>query len=322
MNEIIANKELPVVTICVPNYNKLKFVRATLDSIYAQTYRNIEIIIIDDCSSDGSNLIINSLLKVCPFKYIYIQNIENKGISVVANMAVNLSSGKYFQLLSSDDIILPNKIRDQVILLEASPDDVAFIYSPTEVIDENGVLIKKNYFYDIGFQGNEMPSGNIFEKLLHLNFVPAPTILIKLECIKNVGGYDEKLRVEDWDMSLLICKKYKVIYDENITANYRVEKKSVMHSHSHKNKVLVFDSLCRTLLKHTNENKVFDKIIFKKISQFAIIIYVNGGTTAKFWFLKSLLQSCTIKSLLYTLSACAGIKYHWLKNGDKFTGSR
>ena len=76
MKEIVVNKKLPLVTICVPNYNKSKFIRQTLISIYTQTYRNIEIIIIDDCSIDDSNIIIKTILKECPFKYIYIQNLK------------------------------------------------------------------------------------------------------------------------------------------------------------------------------------------------------------------------------------------------------
>ena len=311
MNEIVANNKLPWVTICVPNYNKSKFIEYTLLSVFAQSYKNIEIIIIDDCSTDGSNLIIKAILKDCPFKYIYIQNVENKGVCAAANLGVRLSSGKYFQILSSDDIILPNKIMHQVNILEASQDDVAFIYSPTNVIDEDGLFINKKYFKDIGFDGNKMPSGNIFGELLNLNFIPALTTLIKLDCIKSVGGYDEKLRSEDWEMSLMLSKKYRVLYDKMITANYRIEKNSLMHSQ--KNKALVYDSFCRTLLKHTKQNSLFDKLIFKKIMDFATIIYVNDGNSAKFWYIKSLRYSFTIKNLIYTLSASAGIKYNWLK---------
>lgn len=317
MNEIIANKKsqldtnFPLVTICVPNYNKSKFIEHTLASIYAQTYKSIEIIIIDDCSTDDSNLIIKAVLKECPFKYIYIQNPENKGVCAAANTGLRLSSGKYFQILSSDDIILPNKIMHQVNLLEASQDDVAFIYSPTNIIDEDGLYIKKNYFNTIGFEGNKMPFGNIYEDLLKLNFIPALTILIKSDCIKSVGGYDEKLRSEDWEMSLLLSKRYKVFYDNTITANYRIEKKSLMHSQ--KNMAIVYDSFCSTLLKHVNQDSFYDKIIFKKISHFAIIIYANDGNSAKFWFLKSFFYSFSFKNLIYTLSSTAGIKYHWLK---------
>jgi glycosyltransferase involved in cell wall biosynthesis len=300
-----------LVTICIPNYNKAAFVERTLKSVYNQTYRNIELIIIDDCSTDNSSSIIETLLKDCPFEFTFLKNETNRGVCFGANKGVQLAKGKYFQVLSSDDIILPDKIAHQVSILENTADDTAFIYSPIKIIDEEDSFIEKNYFEDIGWGNSEVPSGNIYEALLGLNFIPALTTLIKTNCIKNVGSYDEQLRSEDWEMSLLLSQKYKVIYDEKITAYYRVEKNSLMHSGN--NKAIVYDSFCKTLIKHAGQNKQLDQKIFKNISKFALIIYANDGSTGNYWLKKSLLHSFSLKQLIYTITSYLHIKHATIK---------
>lgn len=308
---IFKNIETPLVTICIPNYNKEAFIERTLRSVYNQTYKNIELIIIDDCSTDNSAAIIENVLQHCPFRYTFLKNETNKGVCFGANKGVEWAKGKYFQVLSSDDIILPSKILHQVAILENTGDDIAFIYSSIKVIDEADNFIERNYFEDIGWGSSAPPSGNIYEALLELNFIPALTTLIKTSCIKNVGGYDEKLRSEDWEMSLLLSRHYQVIYDDEITAYYRVERNSLMHSGS--NKAIIYDSFCRTLLKHVGQNKNFNKKIFKNISKFAIIIYANNGSSSSYWLGKSLLHSFSFKKMIYTIASNLRLKYATIK---------
>ncbi len=301
----------PLVTICIPNYNKEVFIERTLNSVYHQSYKNIELIIIDDCSTDNSAVIIEAALQHCPFEFTFLKNETNKGVCFGANKGVELAKGKYFQVLSSDDIILPHKIAHQVSILENATDDTAFIYGPIKIIDEKDSFMEKNYFEDIGWGSSAPPTGNIYEALLELNFIPALTTLIKTNCIKNVGGYDEQLRSEDWEMSLLLSQKYKVMYDKEITAYYRVEQNSLMHSNN--NKAIVYDSFCKTLIKHAGQNKIFDEKIFKNISKFAFIIYANNGVSSSYWLGKSLLYSFSLKKLIYTITSYLHIKHTTIK---------
>lgn len=303
--------ELPLVTICVPNFNKEKFVERTLFSVFKQTYNNIELIVIDDCSTDSSEEKIIDVLKKCPFNFQYFKNEINRGVCYTSNRGLKAASGKYFQILSSDDVILPFKIAHQVNILEKSSTNDAFIFSPIKIIDEDDNVAVIDYYKKIGYNTTPIPSGNIYKNLLEINFIPAPSLLIKTELIKNVGGFDETLHIEDWEMSLLLSRKFHVLYDETVTAHYRVEKNSLMHSE--KSKVLIFDSLCKTLTKHTYQSKEFDKIIFKNISWFAMILYVYEGKTAKYWLVKSIFYSFSFKKTFYTLLASLGIKYKVIK---------
>lgn len=302
---------LPLVTICIPNYNKIKFIERTLISVFKQTYNNIELIVIDDCSTDASEEKIKEVLKKCPFNFQYFKNENNRGVCFTANRGLKAASGKYFQILSSDDVMLPFKIAHQVNILEKSSQNDAFIFSPIKIIDEDDNVAEIDYFEKIGYKNTNIPSGDIYENLLGINFIPAPSMLMKTALIKNVGGYDETLHIEDWEMSLLLSRKYNVLYNDKVTAHYRVEKNSLMHSE--KSKVLIFDSLCKTLLKHSNQSKELDKIIFKNISRFAIILYVYEGKTARYWLLKSLPYSVTIKKLIYTFLAKINVSHRFIK---------
>jgi alpha-1,3-rhamnosyltransferase len=297
----------PLVTICIPNFNKSPFIERTLKSVFNQTYGSIELIVIDDCSTDNSVEIIKKILAESPLKSTLLLNEVNKGVSYTAQRGVEAAQGKYFQVLSSDDILLPEKIAQQVSVLENAPDDTAFVYGPIKIIDEQDQFIDKDYFKEIGFEGNELPSGNIYDALLKLNFIPALTTLIRLSSINNVGGYDTSLRSEDWDMSLLLCRKYNALYVDQVLAHYRVERNSLMHSGA--SRAMVFSSFCSTLMKHAGQSKGRDKIIFENIKKFAAIIYSFGGSDAGYWLKKSLQHSFSFKNLLYFLANLSGIKY-------------
>ena len=297
----------PLVTICIPNYNKSAYVERTLGSIFSQTYKNIELIIIDDCSADASEKVIRKALERSPFPSVFLKNEVNNGVAFTAQKGVDAAKGKYFQVLSSDDIILPHKIEHQVKLMEQAEADTAFIYSNLKVIDEDDHLIDKNYFSDIGFKGTELPSGNIYSVLLALNFVPALTTLIRLSHLREIGGYDTNLKSEDWDIFLQLSKKYKVLSTDEVTAHYRVERNSLMHGSS--NKAAVYSSFCRTLMKHAGQSKDFDKSIYRNIQEFAAIVYCFGGSESGYWLKKSLRHSFSVKNLIYFLANAAGIKY-------------
>lgn len=297
----------PLVTICIPNYNKSIYVERTLESVFNQTYRNIMIIVIDDCSADNSESVIKEVLRRSPFPYVFLKNPVNEGVGYTAQKGADLASGKYFQILSSDDIILPHKIEHQVRLMEQAPENTAFIYSDIKVIDEEDKFIDKNYFEDIGFKGAALPSGNIYSELLLLNFIPALTTLIRLSHLHDAGGYDVNLKSEDWEMSLQLSRKYNVLYTDEVTAHYRVERNSLMHAGS--TRAAVYSSFCKTLMKHAGQSAKLDKNIYKNIRKFAAIIYCFNGKEAGYWLRKSLTTSFSFKNLAYFLANAAGIKY-------------
>lgn len=129
------DKNKPIVSIITPNYNCSRFIAETIESVIAQTYTNWEMIIVDDCSSDGSYEIAleyekqDSRIKV-------LKNVKNSGAAVSRNKAIEVSQGEYLAFLDSDDLWMPEKLEKQLKFMQENNCD--FSFTEYEHIDENG----------------------------------------------------------------------------------------------------------------------------------------------------------------------------------------
>lgn len=131
--------ENDLVSIVIPVYNSGKYLVKTLDSALMQTYKQIEIILVDDCSTDNSQEIINDYL-VNHKNIIYHRFEKNSGAAVARNKAIQLARGRYIAFLDSDDIWYQNKVKKQLEFMKQK--NAAICYTAIEMIDENGILIK------------------------------------------------------------------------------------------------------------------------------------------------------------------------------------
>lgn len=127
------------VSVITPIYNAEKYLRKTLDSILAQTYKDIEIVLVDDCSSDDSANIIREYMQKHP-EIVYFLQETNQGAGAARNKALELATGQYVAFLDSDDIWYPNKVSKQIELMEKR--NCPFSYTAIEMIDENDNLLK------------------------------------------------------------------------------------------------------------------------------------------------------------------------------------
>lgn len=128
-----------LVSVITPVYNAERFLENTLQSITNQTYKNIEIILVDDCSKDGSAEIIKRFIHE-QIKIVYHLQDKNMGAGVARNKALELAKGQYVAFLDSDDVWLPQKIEHQIALMKK--EKTGFSYTAIEMIDENGKKIK------------------------------------------------------------------------------------------------------------------------------------------------------------------------------------
>ena len=189
----------PLVSTIVLSYNQSRFVLETLESVKAQTYKSTQLIIVDDCSSDDSVATIERWLHENRIDCTFIRHKKNEGICKSLNDALAVSSAKYVSMVASDDVWLPDKIAQQVEVMESQPEHVGILYSDALQMDEHGHLLP-DMFIDAHRKLREMPQGQILNTLLEGNFIPAMTTLIRRRCYDVVGLYDEKLPWEDWDM--------------------------------------------------------------------------------------------------------------------------
>lgn len=205
---------LPLVSVVVPCYNHEKYVKETIESIINQTYKNIELIVIDDGSKDASVEVIKEMIPACEkrFTRFEFRNRPNKGLCATLNEALEWCEGKYFSGIASDDIIRTYKTEEQVKYLEKNQDTIG-VFGAVKVLYKNGYekeIIKKRNSY------------NFDDIFLHKHNLPAPTSMIRIENIKKIGGFREDFIIEDWVMWLDLTKDGgKLDYLDRVFASYR-----------------------------------------------------------------------------------------------------
>lgn len=210
---------MELLSVIVPNYNKQEFLSICLDSILKQTYPNIEIIIVDDCSQDSSQMIIREYEK----KYSNIRAIfleKNQGVSHARNLGIEYAAGTYVTMLDSDDFYYnPEKLEKEMSLLEKHQGE-GVAYSYRIVVDEYG-----NPIYSERKNIERYVSGNVFYHFLTekdaFGFVQRDYCLPK-EYIKSVGGYHEnESYYEDYDLLLRLSFRYPLYYTNCDGTAYR-----------------------------------------------------------------------------------------------------
>lgn len=207
---------LTTVTVGIALYNHEKYIVKCLESIVNQTYKNIEIIVIDDGSKDNSFEVAKNYLESQNYNNNYrIYTRPNRGMCNTLNEIAQQSRGKYISFIGSDDYWMLNKIEEQLLFLENNP-DIALVHSKSIKVDEND--------NEIGIleYTNKKNSGNIFESIIFgKGGINTPSHLYRTEIYKEIGFYDSKLKFEDIDFWLRLAKKYKISYMDKFHTYYR-----------------------------------------------------------------------------------------------------
>lgn len=220
-----------IVSVCAINYNNTSWVLETLESIHNQTFKNFELIIVDDCSTDDSvGKIENWLNEKNNSNYTLIKNITNLGVSKTCNIAVKVAKGKYITLIATDDVMLENKLKVQVDFLKNTDEEVGAVYSDAILIDENSDILYGRFIQRHKPTLTKIPSGYIYNELIKANFIPIMSVMYKTRILNEIGYYDENLVYEDYDFLLRLSSKYKIVFSEYISVLYRVRKNSLSNT--------------------------------------------------------------------------------------------
>jgi alpha-1,3-rhamnosyltransferase len=206
----------PLVSIIVPSYNHGKYIEECILSIINQSYKNIELIVIDDGSEDDSRIILEKLQKQYGF---YLEFQPNRGLTKTLNKAIrNYSHGKYIVTCGSDDFLVLDRIERQVRYLETHP-EYAMAFGKIYVVDENSRIIE-------GHRAVEPITDPVkdltFESLVENCRIPAVTAMFRKDVWEECGGYNENVLTEDLDMWLKIVYRYQIGYmTDSYLAYYR-----------------------------------------------------------------------------------------------------
>jgi glycosyltransferase involved in cell wall biosynthesis len=199
-------EKMPKVSVVIPTYNRASFLFESINSVLKQTLQDIEIIVVDDGSTDDTR---EMVMKYFPMvRYIYQ---ENQGVSIAFNNGINLALGEYVAIFADDDIMLEDALEKSVTFFNQHP-EVGFCHGQNYTIDENGQSLRLRTTR--GPRVTFIRSGK--EEIANLLFrdsIQASTVVIRRSCFQKVGLFDTNLRGgEDWDMWIRLSRYYPVGY--------------------------------------------------------------------------------------------------------------
>ena len=254
----------PLVTVIATCFNHERFVIECLESIRAQTYANVQLIIADDCSTDGSVPLIEDWVRRTGTDCQLVFHGENQGICRTRNETISLARGRYVSSLSTDDAWFPEKLAVQVEQLEGLP-SVGVLYGDAYLMDVDGRPLSTTFFERARPQWSSRrpPEGDIFAELLEGNFIPAMTTMVRRECYEHVGPYDESLAYEDWDIWLRLARRTEFAYTPYVGARYRIHHTSLWHTLGAR----VWESDIRILRKHLGYSPETDAVLWSRLAR-------------------------------------------------------
>ena len=215
--------EQPLVSVICLCYNHQNYVRDAIDSVWEQTYPNIELIVVDDASDDNSQIVIKDHLREREnVKFIALK--DNRGNCGAFNQGWRESSGEYIIDLAADDILEPDRVSIGVARLQQMGKEYGLHFSDAKLIDRAGKQIGNhitaNYFED------DVPEGYLFTQLLGKYFLNPVTMMYTKDLLDYLGGYDESLAYEDFDLWVRSSKKFKYCYSAQLLVSKRLLAKS------------------------------------------------------------------------------------------------
>jgi glycosyltransferase involved in cell wall biosynthesis len=198
----------PLVTVVIPCYNQAHFLREAIESVHSQTYRNFEIIVIDDGSTDNTSEVASR------YEQVRLLRQENRGLAGARNTGIRHSEGDYLVFLDADDRLLPEALEVGVRELETHP-GCAFVSGHCSLISADGSFLSTP-------PGSQIEGGH-YLTLLRYNYVWTPGVaMFRRAVLESVGAFDTSLKAaEDWDIYLRVASKLPIFHHGEVVVEYR-----------------------------------------------------------------------------------------------------
>ena len=295
----------PLLTVGVINYNQGYLIDTCLDSIRNQTYQNFELYIIDDLSTDDSVSYINNYITRHSLECNFIVNKQNQGICKNLNYLLEKARGKYLTFIAADDWGDLNRFESMVQVLEAAPEDVCTVYSDALLVNEAGESLHDSYLKHFRPDLITPPQGDVFKELLSFNFIPAMATVTRTNAIKVVGGFDETLKFEDFDLWLKLAHRYKFLYSADSKCYYRILPNSLIRTLGARK----WEDLYAIYEKYLNQSSTTDKLVDKMLNKCLANLYFSDSSKfqAKFRDLRRR-SADSFTSDFYALLSKIGLK--------------
>lgn len=227
----------PTVSVIIPAYNSEKFIGQAIDSVLSQTYSKLEIVVVNDGSTDNTANVVQQFCYSGRLNYI---EQENKGVASARNVGIRRSGGELIAFLDHDDCWFPKKLEHQVAFILANP-AVPWVHS-NAYVDFKGS--RKSVRWQTGVQGHS------FRELFVRNQIILSTVLLRRVCLEGVGLFNERFGgAEDYDLWLRLAIRYPLGYLDEVLALYRIHESNVSGDSFHMTNedLMVIESIVRTV---------------------------------------------------------------------------
>ena len=328
----------PTVSVIIPTYNTARYISEAIESVFAQTYKDFEIIVVDDGSTDNTYEVIKQchanntqdveLIEVAnPFQatqrtkqtqrtqrtqliYIYQKNCGRAG---ARNTGIKAARGRYIAFLDSDDLWTSGKLKKQVEIMEGNK-KIDFLFGDKQRFSDDGTIITSSMFarrgYNADFFGDPLFVRDPYKKLLQEPYIPTGTVIMKKECFEKTGLFDKAIYAEDWEFWLRIALFNNLAYSNELWELERDREGS-----GSKNLKAVSLSNISSLEKHEREFKniltnlninLNSKIRDSYRDTGHFLLSAHEKLQARECLKKSLLRGFQIRTSLYWLSTFLG----------------
>lgn len=255
-------ESIPLVSVIIPSYNHEIYIEKSLRSVLEQTYKNIEIIVIDDGSKDNT---VNLLKELQKNNHFILESQENMGVCKTLNKAISISKGKYIAILASDDYWDLTKIEKQVKVLETTKDS-EFCFTQALEFDSN--TNKKIKIFP-----KKTLSGDVLNSIFIRQHVPAGSMMFSKKLFEKLNGFDETLKEEDWDFVIRSAANTKFVGINEPLFFYRSHETNIMKTRIRKE---IFKQKILLLTKNFNLVSPFRWYFTVSLHFFYDIIYKGG----------------------------------------------
>ncbi|MEW6246148.1 MAG: glycosyltransferase [Nitrospirota bacterium] len=223
----------PVVSVCLPTYNRSKMLREAVASVLSQTLHNFELIVSDNASEDDTEEVVRSFKDP---RIVYMRNSRNIGMTANINKCFATAKGEFIALCPDDDLMLPSNLARKVELLKRVP-TMGLVHSRFHVVDEHGTIVRADTNWGHGPERelDAVEPGRVFLRRMLTGFceVNPVTAVFRRACFERLGGFDESFRhTDDYEYWMRLAVYYDVGYVAEPLAMWRV------HSQTHTSKYM------------------------------------------------------------------------------------
>ena len=191
---------MPKVSVIIPTYNRAEYLPAAIESVLAQSFCDVEIIVVDDGSTDATRSVLQPWVDTGQIRY-YRQ--ENRGVSAARNRGIALAQGEYIAFLDSDDLFAPDKLEKQAAHLDADI-EIGLVHGSFRRVDMDGNLLAE--------RDTSRFSGNVYPEML-LDWsvlIPPSCVMLRAAALSETGGFDQAMRWgEDIDLWRRVARRYR-----------------------------------------------------------------------------------------------------------------